>query len=52
MISTSNDYAAALFMLALEEGKLNEFSDDLAVVMHAFAGNPDYTLLLNSPGMQ
>ena len=51
MISTSNDFAAALFMLAMEENKLDEFQSDLLKVKDAFDENPDYVLLLSSPGI-
>ena len=51
MISTSNDFAAALFMLAMEEDRLDEFYSDLIKVRDIFAENPDYTLLLSSPGI-
>lgn len=51
MISTSNDFAASLFMLATEENKLDEFKKDLSVVKSVFDENPDYVLLLSSPGI-
>ncbi len=51
MLSTSNDFAAALFMLAVEEDKLNEIYNDLIKVKEAFRENPDYAVLLNSPSL-
>ncbi|MBR5923517.1 MAG: F0F1 ATP synthase subunit delta [Clostridia bacterium] len=51
MISTSNDFAAALFMLAMEEDKLDVILSDLLKVKDAFDDNPDYILLLSSPGI-
>ena len=51
MISTSNDFAASLFMLAMEENKLDEYQSDLSAVKNAFDENPEYVLLLSSPGI-
>lgn len=51
MISSGNDYASALFMLAAESGKLDVFSKDLLVIGGVFRENPDYTLLLSSPSV-
>ena len=51
MILASNDFAAALFMLATEEDKLDEIYDDLVKVKEVFRQNPDYVLLLNSPSL-
>ena len=51
MISSGNDYASALFMLASENDKLKEFSDDLDVVRKVFRENPDYALLITSPNI-
>lgn len=51
MISSSNDYANALFMIATENGKLEEYGNDLSVVSRVFKDNPDYALLLTSPGI-
>ncbi len=49
MISTSNDFAEALFMLAVEKDCLKEFKSDLDKVKAVFSENPDYSLLLSSP---
>lgn len=51
MISSSNDYATALFMLAAEEDKLSKFASDLKDIEKAFDENPDYLLLLSSPAV-
>lgn len=51
MVSTSNDFAVALFMLAMEKNKLKEFKDDLDTVKSVFSENPDYAVLLSSPGV-
>lgn len=49
MISSSNDYANALFMIAAENGKLEDYMNDLSVVKKVFGDYPDYALLLTSP---
>lgn len=51
MVSTSNDFAVALFMLATEQNKLKEFHDDLDTVKTVFKENPEYAVLLSSPGV-
>ena len=51
MISSGNDYANALFMLAVENQKLEIFSKDLDAIGKAFRENPDYALLLSSPSI-
>ena len=51
MVSTSNDFAVALFMLAVEKDRLKEFNNDLNTVKAVFAENPDYAVLLSSPGV-
>ena len=51
MISSSNDYANALFMIAAEDGKLEDYNRDLSVVKQVFRENPDYALLLTSPNI-
>ncbi|MBO4432282.1 MAG: F0F1 ATP synthase subunit delta [Clostridia bacterium] len=51
MISSSNDYANALFMIAVEDDKLETFSSDLSVIKQVFRENPDYALLLTSPNI-
>lgn len=52
MISSSNDYATALFMLALENDSLDRFADNLDTVKKVFEENPDYALLLGSPALK
>lgn len=52
MISSSNDYATALFMLSLENDSLDEFAADLATVKSVFEENPEYELLLSSPAIK
>jgi len=51
MISSSNDYANALYMIAAENGQLDEFMSDLSVIKKVFGDNPDYALLLTSPNI-
>lgn len=51
MMSTSNDFAFALFMLAVEKNKCDEFYDDLITIRTAFNANPEYAVLLSSPGV-
>ena len=51
MVSTSNDFAYALFSLAVENGKLKEFKNDLDCVKAVFSDNPDYVILLSSPSL-
>ncbi|MBO4733929.1 MAG: F0F1 ATP synthase subunit delta [Clostridia bacterium] len=51
MISSSNDYANALFMVAVESDKLEVFANDLATVKKVFDENPNYAALLTSPNI-
>ena len=51
MISSSNDYANALFMIAVENDKLEEYMSDLSVIKKVFGDNPDYSALLTSPNI-
>lgn len=51
MISSGNDYASALFMLAVERDRLKEFSNDLSIVGKVFRENPEYQLLITSPNI-
>ena len=46
-----NEYAKALFMLAMEQGKGKEFEDALDFVSEIFSENPAYIQLLASPGI-
>ena len=48
---TVKEYAAALFMLSLEEKKGQEFSDQLAIIGEALSENPEYTELLSNPAI-
>ena len=52
MISSSNDYATALFMLSLENDSLDEYARDLDTVKSVFEENPEYALLLSSPAIK
>ena len=52
MISSSNDYATALFMLSIENDSLNKFAADLNTVKSVFSENPEYALLLSSPAIK
>ena len=49
MTSIAKDYAAALFMLAAEENKQDEFAENVGLVGEMFRQNPDYIALLSSP---
>jgi len=49
MTSVAKDYSAALFMLAAEEGREDDFANDIKLVQKMFAENPDYIQLLYSP---
>ena len=51
MTNTSREYAEALFALALEEEKPEEFADALALVEGELAENPGFTALLASPAV-
>ena len=51
MITSGNDYAVALFILASENGKLDEFAKELGIIKDVFKENPDYALLLGSPNI-
>ena len=52
MISSSNDYANALFMIGMENGLLDEFYDDLSVVRKVFRENKEYSDLIISPNIK
>lgn len=51
MMSSSNDYATALFMLAAENDLVGTIYDDLSVIKKVFAENPEYSLLITSPSI-
>ncbi len=48
MTATSNNFAEALFMLAIEEKSVDDFYGDLKLVDKAFAENPEYVELLTA----
>ncbi|MEW9500832.1 F0F1 ATP synthase subunit delta [Jeotgalibacillus marinus] len=47
--TVANRYAQALFELAQQHGKVEAVEADLRVVRQVFQGNPDFSLLLQSP---
>jgi len=51
MMQTDKEYAQALFMLAAEENKTDEFSQHLAVVKAVVSENPEYIEFLASPAI-
>lgn len=51
MTGIAKDYAEALFMLAAEESKQDDFARDMMLVQDMFAQNPDYISLLCSPAL-
>ena len=51
MAKVSNDYATALFALALETDSLEETRAGLALAQKLFRENPEYPLLLSSPSI-
>ena len=46
-----NEYASAIFALALEEGTLEEVKSDLQSIALSFKKNPDYIKLLDTPAL-
>lgn len=48
MAQISNEYGTALFMLAKESGRENEYAKVLDVILSVFSDNPEYTDLLSS----
>ncbi len=51
MAEISKEYAGALFMLALEKGKIDEFSCSLATVKSLIEEQPEYVDVLESPAI-
>lgn len=51
MTGPEKDYAAALFMLAVEEQSVDAFSDALGAVYRAVKDEPDYLPFLASPAI-
>ena len=51
MTDVSKEYAAALFMLALEQNAKQEFHEGLLLMQKAFRNDPDYLALLSSPAI-
>lgn len=47
----SSEYSTALFALAIENGKANEYRDALNAIMTVISENPDYIDLLASPSI-
>ena len=47
----STEYAEALFMLALEQDKTEEYYRELSLVNDLFLDNPEYIALLVAPGI-
>ena len=51
-MSGSNGYGNALFLLAKEEGAIEEVASDLTAASAIFKGNPDYAKLLDTPAIK
>ena len=51
MAQTNREYAEALFMLALEENQVGEYSQALGFVSNAIEKNPEYVDFLVSPAI-
>lgn len=51
MTDVSNEYSQALFMLAAEHGKEDEFEKELSEIRSLLQENPEYLQLLSSPGI-
>ena len=51
MNDISREYAEALFMIAEENGKVEDYFDKLLLIKKVTAENPDYLLLLDSPAI-
>lgn len=51
MMQTDREYAEALFMLAAEEGKVEEYFSSLLTVRELVEENPDYLEFLSSPAI-
>ena len=51
MMQTDREYAEALFMLAAEEGKTEEYHSSLQTVKELIEENPEYLEFLSSPAI-
>ena len=51
MAQTVREYAEAIFMIVMEEGKQNEYGKALDRMLEIFAENPEYVDLLASPAI-
>lgn len=51
MTEISREYGQAIFMLACEKDKKTEYRDALEEIKTAFDENPDFMILLSSPGV-
>ena len=51
MTEVIKEYAEALFMLACEQNKEQEYMDALALALKAFDNEPDYMEFLSAPGI-
>ena len=51
MAQMSNEYGTALFELAKEDGKENEYSKLLDMILSIFSENPEYIDFLSSPSI-
>lgn len=51
MTDIAKEYGAALFLLAKEEGKADDYARDLELVRGVFEENPAYAVLLSSPNI-
>ncbi len=51
MMQTDREYAEALFMLAAEERRIEEYVEELGVIRSLLAENPDYIEYLASPAI-
>lgn len=51
MTEISKEYGTALYMLACENNKKEEYADGLSVISDVFTENPEYITFLSSPGI-
>ena len=51
MTDIGKEYGTALFALALEEGAEKDYGESLTAVSDAFGADPEFMLLLSSPGI-
>ena len=51
MAQTIREYAEAIFMIGMEEGKQNEYGKALEAMLEIFEQNPEYVELLASPAI-